>query len=208
MDTLLSVILRAQNAQQSLARQLGLLLDQLPDLTPDFEILIVDDGSSDQTEEVARELLVEYPQLRLIRHAWPLGPAGSLQSGLQQARGDIVIALDAGAPISARDLRRMWELRDQTEIVIARPPSRAPAPRAGLLDRLVGWGRALAQSPSCADETIGMQMIRRQAFQAAEPGRESTSTLRGAVSRTDRPASSVSPHAAADILATLRKNAR
>ena len=67
MNPSLSVILPLYNAEATLARQVGQLLDVLPDLATRFEILVVDDGSTDHTDEIAHDLRQQYPQLKIAR---------------------------------------------------------------------------------------------------------------------------------------------
>ena len=76
MDLSLSIVLPVHNAQNTLACDVHLLLELLPDITPRFEILIVDDASSDHTEEIAHELSLQYPQVRVKRHLRRQGQSG------------------------------------------------------------------------------------------------------------------------------------
>ena len=69
MNPSLSIILPVYNAQATLARQIGQLLDVLPDLASRFEILVVDDGSTDHTGDIAHQFRQQYPQLKIARHA-------------------------------------------------------------------------------------------------------------------------------------------
>ena len=90
----LSVVLTVHNAEKTLAAHVGRMLDVLPDLTSRFELLIVDDGSTDQTEEVAHELARDYPQLRVARHPRRLGSDASAKTALENTTGEIVILHD------------------------------------------------------------------------------------------------------------------
>ena len=56
MDRSLSIVLPVHNAQSTLARDVHILLDLMPDLTSQFEVLIVDDASTDDTGRIADEL--------------------------------------------------------------------------------------------------------------------------------------------------------
>ena len=87
MDQSLSIIIAAHNAQHQLAQQVADLLELATDLTPDFELMIVDDGSEDATEEVAYELTREFPQVRLVRHHESLGVSAAVRSGMCETRG-------------------------------------------------------------------------------------------------------------------------
>ena len=134
MDQSLSVVLPVRNAEATLARQINQLLDILPDLTSRFEVLIVDDGSTDHTEESARELAREFPQLKVVRHAAPQGASGVVQTGLEQASGEVVFVQDSEIPISANSLKKLWTLhRDEGRT--AKPA----AIDAGILGRLIAW---------------------------------------------------------------------
>ena len=161
----LSVILPVYNAQRQLARQVANLLEVLPDLTARFEILIVDDGSTDHTDEIAHELRAKYPQLKIARHAWQRGMAAAVQTGMARSCGDIVFVQEEGAEISPADLRRLWELRGDERLILARAHAQPKPLSTRLLERLSKWGLALQQSAQQSGENAGIQMIRRQAVE-------------------------------------------
>lgn len=124
MDQSLSVVLPVHNAQSTLAAQVQQLLDVLPDLTSRFEVLIVDDGSTDHTQEVATDLAVEFPQVRILRTAGRHGTPAAVQMGLQRTLGDIVFVQDERTRVCPSDLRRLWQLRhDQGGIQMIRRPA-------------------------------------------------------------------------------------
>jgi glycosyltransferase involved in cell wall biosynthesis len=106
---MLSVVLTVHNAEKTLAGHVTRMLDVLPDLTSQFELLIVDDGSTDQTEEVAHELARNYPQLSVARHANRLGADGAAKTALSKTTGELVILHDAAAE-SPGEPRRIAEL--------------------------------------------------------------------------------------------------
>jgi len=86
----LTVLLPVRDAQSTLAATVGQVLEMASDLSERFELLIIDDGSSDATSEVAFDLSRSYPQIRTIHHSTPMGEEAALQSGLAQSRGDVV----------------------------------------------------------------------------------------------------------------------
>lgn len=60
-----------------------------------LEVIIVDDGSTDQTPEVTRHITEQYPQVKVTRHDRNLGKTAALRTGFTMTRGEIVIVQDA-----------------------------------------------------------------------------------------------------------------
>jgi glycosyltransferase involved in cell wall biosynthesis len=158
----LSIIVPVRNAEATLARHIGRLLDLLPDLTPRFEIVLVDDASADHTVELARDLAREYPQVRLICHGQMKGKEAAIKTGLQWAQGETVFVQEDPLAPSHTDLRRLWSLRRDPDVVMARAARQPGVIQPELLERLTTWGQTLRQqSGSAAASSI--QMIRRDA---------------------------------------------
>ena len=68
MQRSLSVLLPVKDAQATLTASVHELLEVAADSSDRFELLIIDDGSTDATSEIAHELTYHYPQVGLIRH--------------------------------------------------------------------------------------------------------------------------------------------
>lgn len=164
LDQSLTLILPVHDAQISLATQVGNLLEVLPELTSDFEILIIDDGSTDRTEEVAYELQVEYPQVRVHRNPVRRGTASSVQLGLQMSTSDVVMVQDENQVRPSR-LQRLWELRHDQQLVMARAdadPIESTTPiDPGVIQRLFTWGNGLTGHTE-QRHPGGIHMIRRK----------------------------------------------
>ena len=168
MDQSLSIILPVHNAEQTLARQVNDLLEVVPELTSRFEVLIVDDGSTDQTEEVAHDLSRQFPQLHVARHSCRQGAAGAVITALQRTSGDVLFVHDGRAPVRTGELRRMWELREDEQLVMARSQSRTPARPTDLAERLEAWWTAVQGASSRDRGDSAVQMIRRHAIEGLQ----------------------------------------
>ena len=132
----LSIVVPVRNAEATLASHIGHLLDLLPDLTHRFEIVVVDDASADHTVEVVRELAREYPQVRLICHNEMKGHQAAVKTGLQWAQGQTLFVQEAATPPSHTDLRQLWLMRRDQDIVMARAARQPGVFQPELLDRL------------------------------------------------------------------------
>ena len=77
-------------------------------LTPDFEILVVNDGSSDNTRDIADELAHTYPEVRVVHHPRNRGYGGALRTGFQEARKDVIFYTDGDAQYDPTELEVLW----------------------------------------------------------------------------------------------------
>ena len=104
----LSIIVPAHNEEHRLPKMLD---EYLPFFARsygnDFEMLVVINGSSDETERIARKYAVKYPQLRCIVEPRKIGKGGAIIVGFAQAGGTLVGFVDADGstpPVSFQDL--------------------------------------------------------------------------------------------------------
>jgi glycosyltransferase involved in cell wall biosynthesis len=94
----LSVVLPVHNVEATLARQVRDLLELLDDWNSRFEIVVIDDGSTDRTPECAADLAREYPQLRWVRSGRRQGKYSAIRRGLGLSTGQVVVVHDSESP--------------------------------------------------------------------------------------------------------------
>src|SRR5207245_2528088 len=88
----LSIVIPVFNEQATLARVVHKVIDVVPHL---FEVIVVDDCSTDQTKDIAAGLPERFSQVRVARHDKNLGKTAALRTGFALTTGDIVIVQDA-----------------------------------------------------------------------------------------------------------------
>jgi glycosyltransferase involved in cell wall biosynthesis len=111
MSPPLSVIVPAFNEARRLTNNLPALLIYLQDLRPAAELIVVDDGSSDQTARVAEEFFARHPEVpaRVLRFEQNRGKGHAVRAGLLAARAPIALFSDADLSTPIAELPKIIE---------------------------------------------------------------------------------------------------
>lgn len=106
----ISLVFPAWNEQDYVERAVSRALVVLPKLTRDFEILIVDDASTDRTAEICGELCRRHPQVRTVRHEVNQKLGGALKTGFSASTKEVVVYSDIDLPFDLEQLERAMHL--------------------------------------------------------------------------------------------------
>ena len=109
----LSVFFPAYNDSGTIASLVISARQTARQLTDDFEVIIVDDGSVDATAEIADELAKTYPEVRVVHHERNRGYGGALRSGFDAATRELVFYTDGDAQYDPAELTLLWAALDE-----------------------------------------------------------------------------------------------
>lgn len=117
-DRSLTVVIPAYNEEGSLEK---IVLDTLQTVrrsVESFEVIIVDDGSTDGTGEIARRLARNYPRVRAVSHERNLGSGEAIKTGIKHATCDYVIYIPADNQFNIKELDAFVALTEKADIVM------------------------------------------------------------------------------------------
>lgn len=100
----LSIVIPVYNEVESLPRLAEVLRDALGELQETWEVILVDDGSTDGSFEVLKEIWASDPRYRVIRFRRNFGQTAAFAAGFEQARGRVVVTMDADLQNDPRDI--------------------------------------------------------------------------------------------------------
>lgn len=153
----LSVVLPARNEAESI----GGVVSALRLRFPEAEIIVVNDGSTDRTESLAREA-----GARVISHPYSMGNGAAIKRGGREAKGDVIAFMDADGQHDASELQGLLEALEQGHDMAV--GARSAAGQAsfgrrlanGFYNRLASW----MTGHSVPDLTSGLRVVRSDRF--------------------------------------------
>ncbi len=113
----ISVFFPCYNEQDNINRTVEGALGVLEELGADFEIIIVDDGSSDATGQIADEIAGRDSRVKVVHHPTNLGYGGALQSGFKAATKQLVFYTDGDGQFDIDEMPPLLPLMSQYDIV-------------------------------------------------------------------------------------------
>jgi glycosyltransferase involved in cell wall biosynthesis len=130
-----SAFLPCHNEEGNVERVVGAVVRALEALQVPFEVIVVDDGSTDGTAEVARRLAASDPRVRLVQHPRNLGYGAALRTGFSASRYPWIFFTDGDGQFDPQDLVRLLPHAASADLVVGYRLQRRDPPHR----RLFGW---------------------------------------------------------------------
>ena len=162
----LTVFFPAYNDSGTIASLVITALQTARALTPDFEVIVVDDGSADATAQIADELARTYPEVKVVHHGRNRGYGGALQSGFKAATRDLVFYTDGDAQYDPSEMTRLWEaLDDSVDLVNGYKISRSDPLHRIVIGRVYHHTVKLLFGLNVRDVDCAFRLLRRSIFE-------------------------------------------
>lgn len=170
----ITVIFPAYNEAQNIRRAIEQSMEAMTPRFETFELLIIDDGSRDDTGSIAEALAETYPQVTVLHNERNMGLGETLFRGFQCARGELVIQNAMDYPLDLRDLDKLLPALDEADVVVAvRKAYEGYTPYRKLTSTVNRALLRLLFEPKLRDYNY-TQLYRREVLEAAQPTSRST----------------------------------
>lgn len=131
----ISVFFPCYNEQDNITGVVEKALSVLEKLNADFEIIVVDDGSRDDTGKIANELAGKKDRVKAVHHLTNLGYGAALQSGFKAATKELVFYTDGDGQFDIEEMPPLLGLMEQYDIVSCYRLNRQDS----LVRKINGW---------------------------------------------------------------------
>ncbi|RBW48282.1 glycosyltransferase family 2 protein [Marinobacter sp. F3R11] len=157
MTESISVVIPAKNE----ARNLGKLLLSIREELPGAEIIVVNDGSTDNTREVA-----EGAGARCVNHEYSVGNGAAIKSGARAAKGEVIVFMDGDGQHDPRQIRLLLEKIDLgADLVVGARHSGGQANIGrSLANKFYNWFASLVTGFKIQDLTSGFRAVNANKF--------------------------------------------
>ena len=146
----------------------------LEELTDDYEIIIIDDGSSDYTPQILDRLAADYEHVRVIHHEQNRGYGGALRTGFENATKDWIFYTDGDAQYDVRDLHKLYPLLTEgVDMAQGYKISRNDPWYRKIIGRLYHHAVKVAFGLKLRDVDCDFRLIRREVFDKVQLTRSS-----------------------------------
>jgi glycosyltransferase involved in cell wall biosynthesis len=161
----LSVFFPAYNDSGTIASLVITALQSARKLTPDFEVIVVNDGSADKTAEILDELARTYPEVRVVHHERNRGYGGALRTGFATASRELVFYTDGDAQYDPAEMELLWRrLDDSVDVVNGYKISRSDPLHRIVIGRVYHHTVKLLFGLGVRDVDCDFRLMRRTVF--------------------------------------------
>ncbi len=113
----ISVVVPVFNEEENLPVLIPQIVEVLRPLGKTYEMIFVDDGSTDRSRQLLKEMVSQHPQIRILGFKKNCGETAAGAAGLREARGEIVITIDADLQNDPKDIPTMLEYLKDYDMV-------------------------------------------------------------------------------------------
>ena len=151
-ETTVSIIIPAFNEADIIAN----IVQQIRSLHPDFEVIVVNDGSTDDTAAEAQKAGAE-----VYSHPYNIGNGAAIKSGIRVATGDILVLMDGDGQHNPEDIAKLLEYFPEFDMVVgARSISDQASLGRALGNKIYSWFASYVAKFSIKDLTSGFRAVK------------------------------------------------
>ena len=164
MNKSISVFVPVYNEEGNIDIVVPRLLSVVRSLSNDYEILFVNDGSTDASLKKIDEWKIKDNNIRVINHEYNLGYGAALRSGFNNAENDFIFYTDADLPIDLEDIRKVVPFMENYDLVVGYRINREDTFRRYLYSRVYNFLLRLFLKVRVRDANFSFKCVKNSAL--------------------------------------------
>ncbi|HEX9427224.1 MAG TPA: glycosyltransferase family 2 protein [Candidatus Polarisedimenticolia bacterium] len=160
----LSLVIPVYNERDNLAPLVAEVGAALRGLGRPYEILFVDDGSTDGSDRALRDLSAAHPEVRVVTFAHNAGQTAAMDAGFRRARGGVVVTLDADLQNDPADIPALVSALEGWDAVVGVRTERRDSLVRRVSSRVANYVRNRLSDERVADTGCSLKVYRRTAL--------------------------------------------
>ena len=164
-DVELSLVIPAYNEQEVIPELLRRVEAALRVSGKRFEVIIVDDGSTDDTPRLLQAAMADRPWLRVLRMARNVGQSAAFDAGFKAARGQVIASLDADLQNDPEEINRLFPMLDGYDMVTGWRSKRADIAFRRFQTRMANRIRNWISQETVQDSASSLKLYKRHCLE-------------------------------------------
>ena len=160
-----SIVVPIFNERDNLIPLRDNIIDAMSSISDDYEVILVDDGSTDGSREIIRRICTENPEFRFVFFDANYGQTAAFDAGFKAAIGDAVITMDADLQVNAHDIPLLLEHLGPYDVVVGYREKRHDNWLKRISSRIANGVRNRLTGESIRDVGCPLKVIKRKALQ-------------------------------------------
>ncbi|OGI23635.1 MAG: hypothetical protein A2194_00820 [Candidatus Moranbacteria bacterium RIFOXYA1_FULL_44_8] len=158
---MISIVIPVYNEEKNVAILHGKIVDVMRKLNEPYEVIFVEDGSTDETLKILKSLR----EIKIIILAMPLGQTAALDAGIHETRGDIIITMDGDLQNDPADIKLLLDkLSEGYDVVAGWRKNRQDSFMKNLASRAANIARKFLINDGIHDSGCSLKAFKRECF--------------------------------------------
>lgn len=165
----LSVFFPAYNEEANIENTIHKAIEVLKKIAGKWEIIVVNDGSTDKTEEIVKKLIKAEPQVRMITHTPNRGYGAALKSGFYNSRYEWICFTDADGQFDFSDIKKFLPFTKEADLILGYRIKRADSAFRRLYGFVWNLIAKILFGLDVKDYSCGFKLIKRKVSEEVQP---------------------------------------
>lgn len=164
----LSLVIPAYNEQENIPELLARVEKALGQAGIQFEVILVDDGSTDDTPRLLEQAMVDRPWLRVVQLKTNSGQTAAFDAGFKAAQGNVIATLDADLQNDPEEIPRLLPLLDQFDMINGWRQNRQDTTVRRLQSRIANRIRNWLSDETIQDSASSLKLYKRHCLEGLQ----------------------------------------